>query len=108
MGGPEASPANYTYMGTAGYLDEVIACAVGEESSIITWDPKNPLNSVGPHASSPPQRCDHLFCHEDSGLIGTSVKLMFTEALVQTPQEPSTMSDHYGLLVHLQLKSSCV
>jgi len=100
--GPEASPANYDFMLNQGYSDEVIKCAGSAGSGIISWDPTNPLNAVGPHAKSPPQRCDHLFVHSSAGIVSSSAKIMFTEADIQTTRGPVTMSDHYGLLVNLQ------
>jgi len=119
--GPEASPANYDFMLAQGYSDEVIKCAASESEKpegkgkgkaepaaadldmpIFTWDPKNPLNVVGPHAKSPPQRCDHLFVHSSAGLVASSCAVIFAEANVETARGPVTMSDHYGLSVNLQ------
>merc|ERR1719469_284090 len=102
--GPEASPANYKQMGVAGYSDQVAECAPGETDELITWDPRNPLNSCGPHKASPPQRCDHLFIHKDAGIMATSVRRVFTSTNVPTSTENSTMSDHYGLLATLRRK----
>jgi len=100
--GPEASPSNYAFMSTAGYTDSVAACTTGRVHSIVTWDPANPLNAAGPHARSPPQRCDHLFVHENAGIVASSVQVVFSEAVVATSRGEVTLSDHYGLLVTLQ------
>jgi endonuclease/exonuclease/phosphatase family metal-dependent hydrolase len=105
--GPEASPINYQFMLEQGYRDEVISCVPEEKhKNVMTWDPANPLNSVGPHAKSPPQRCDHIFIHHTAGLISSSAEMMYTEATIETANGLTTLSDHYGLQVHLQEETS--
>eukprot|EP00747_Dinoflagellata_sp_TGD_P059820 gnl/TRDRNA2_/TRDRNA2_151745_c1_seq1.p1 gnl/TRDRNA2_/TRDRNA2_151745_c1~~gnl/TRDRNA2_/TRDRNA2_151745_c1_seq1.p1 ORF type:complete len:698 (+),score=87.11 gnl/TRDRNA2_/TRDRNA2_151745_c1_seq1:300-2096(+) len=95
--GPEASADNYQFM-LRTFVDAV------EEAGACkpTWDPANPLNAVGPHASCPPQRCDHILVHKRSGLIGVSAEQVFTEACVQTAGGMMTMSDHYGIKIVLK------
>jgi len=103
--GPEASPANYDFLLQRGYRDAVLAAAE-EGTEITTWDPKNPLNQKGPHASSPPQRCDHVFLHASCSLVPAAAERVFTDAFIPTEDGLVTLSDHYGLQVTFQAAPS--
>ena len=101
--GEEASASNYQSMLDAGYRDGVKEAHSRQPhlTSMLpmTWDPANPLNAVGPHASQCAQRIDHIMLHPQSGLAGEDTELRFTEKDVELPgrQENCTISDHYGL-----------
>mmetsp|Transcript_173857 Transcript_173857/g.557233 ORF Transcript_173857/g.557233 Transcript_173857/m.557233 type:complete len:349 (-) Transcript_173857:633-1679(-) len=99
--GPEASRCNYDFMLNSGYQDEVIAVKDGAAEEVFTWDPMNPLNAIGPHNTCPAQRCDHIFVHRQANIVGSSLRRMFTEAFVNSPIGPCTLSDHFGLLLSL-------
>ncbi|RYG63000.1 hypothetical protein EON64_16800, partial [archaeon] len=99
--GPEASAANYNFILNKGFRDTYLE-APSPVSPAFTWDPANYLNKIGPHAECPGQRCDHLLVHETAPWKVKHVKVVFTEEVVPvTGKIMSTMSDHYGLLVHL-------
>jgi endonuclease/exonuclease/phosphatase family metal-dependent hydrolase len=101
--GPEASARNYNFLCQSGYVDAVTDC-IGDQKGIVTWDPRNPLNAMGPHKASPPQRCDHVFVHRSSNVEAKSVHVAFSEANIDTPAGKCTLSDHYGILTSLRLR----
>ena len=45
----------------AGYSDVVAQAAREDQTPLMTWDPANPLNAVGPHKACPSQWVDHCF-----------------------------------------------
>lgn len=104
--GPSMSATNFQQLEAAGFVDAV-GEALGDSNidSLVTWDPKNPLNSNGPHRSSPPQRIDHVLyrCASDA------VRSLYAEVIFSTPELPTdagkivTVSDHYGLFVSIQI-----
>ena len=94
--GPEASSRNYTDLLEAGFVDPYRS--LHGEAHCPTWDPTNPLNSAGPHSTSPPQRIDHILL---SGAFAASIRLVsyersFLENLPFAP-ESHTISDHSGV-----------
>ena len=62
--GPESSKNNYEYCLKGGYRDTYIEAVnsnrLEEGGPLYTWDSANYLNKIGPHASSPGGRIDHL------------------------------------------------
>lgn len=109
--GKEASYGNYKYVLDNGFIDLVDEYHIKENiptNNAITWDPKNLLNKSGPHATSPPQRIDHILrCQhsEWNNWIVSKVRILFTEevAYVKTLNKKCSLSDHYGLLLELQV-----
>jgi len=99
--GPEASPINYGLMLDSGYTDLVLQAA--GEADMRTWDPENPLNKTGPHASGAMQRIDHMLAHPQAGIVARTAQRVFTESFVPTAIGPVTLSDHYGVLATLAL-----
>lgn len=118
--GPEASVGNYRHLLAKGWRDAWVAAkeAGACTGPQYTWDPANFLNSTGPHASCPGQRCDHVFLRSNSTftvdpndvnprdeLASWAVEhaqVLFTEPTVALPNgSNSTMSDHHGLLVDI-------
>lgn len=110
--GPEASASNYNFMIKNNYWDTFQAFKDAHPEADtggvdVTWDPKNYLNEIGPHAHCPGQRCDHLMLpkHFENEVEITSGKIVFTEANVPIGKgKLSTLSDHYGLKVSMQKK----
>ncbi len=118
--GPEASVGNYQHLLAKGWRD---AWAAANEAGTCTgpqytWDPANFLNSTGPHAGCPGQRCDHVFLRSSSSFtvdtndvkprdalanwVVERAHVIFTEPVVALPDgRNSTMSDHHGLLVDI-------
>lgn len=109
--GPEASKGNYEFMSANGYRDAFLddAEAVGRRFR-YTWDPQNYLNRIGPHSSAAPQRIDHVFLSpamaQACDNARTSAEIVLTEEVVPVGDKMATLSDHYGLLVTLQLKAA--
>jgi endonuclease/exonuclease/phosphatase family metal-dependent hydrolase len=101
--GPDVSEANYRQFEARGWVD--VYALLHPESRAVTWDPRNPLNSRGPHKTSRPQRVDHLFVRrhdlQDERVKPTAAEIIFTEATVRTPTGPVTLSDHYAVRVRL-------
>mmetsp|Transcript_11868 Transcript_11868/g.29733 ORF Transcript_11868/g.29733 Transcript_11868/m.29733 type:complete len:171 (-) Transcript_11868:146-658(-) len=114
--GPEASPDNYQSLLDRGFRDAWVSFQStsgqsGHQSSACTWDPKNPLNAVGPHKHCPPQRCDHVFLPtvagfpdghmDDWGVV--MAELCATESKIVVGKDKRvTVSDHYGLMFDIQ------
>eukprot|EP01068_Selenidium_serpulae_P020420 Selendium_serpulae@DN8458_c0_g1_i1.p2 len=42
-------------------LRSTLSLAPGGGTDLFTWDPRNPLNTIGPHAGCHGSRCDHIF-----------------------------------------------
>lgn len=83
----------------------------------FTWDPKNPLNVIGPHAECHGLRCDHLFLPPkdiEGGLADfcpVQAEIVFTEPQVTVEgcccgllgqASLVTLSDHYGIRIQLK------
>jgi len=121
--GPEASASNFEFILNKGFRDtfheflskkSTIALPnerKEEESLSITWDPKNPLNMNGPHAASAPQRCDHVLIPTTNlqsarNIQVVDAKVVLTESIVPLSKSKSlsTLSDHYGVLITLQIE----
>lgn len=107
--GPEASKNNYDYCLNEGFRDtyvEAVTSSRLEDGPSCTWDPANHLNKIGPHASSPGQRCDHLLLPAAScqHITVKNARVVFDGqvAPLANKNEKSTLSDHYGLVVGLQ------
>jgi len=109
--GPEASAGNYEYILQKGFRDTFLEYHTTGERKLLsgemcTWDPKNFLNTIGPHAHCPGQRCDHILLHSANTPKAwkvTNAKLLFQDAVVVLPGKDllCTLSDHYGMLVQL-------
>jgi endonuclease/exonuclease/phosphatase family metal-dependent hydrolase len=101
--GPGVSQSNYDRFEQRGWID--VHALLHPGSRDVTWDPHNPLNSSGPHRTSPPQRVDHLFvrqCDVNEGRATPhSSEIIFAHAVVATPAGAMTLSDHYALRVTL-------
>ena len=76
--GPVVSKPNYDFVMSQGYFDAVTQCVTEEQQPLMTWDPANPLNAVGPHKDCPPQWVDHFFVHDTSGLEGVEAAIVLT------------------------------
>jgi endonuclease/exonuclease/phosphatase family metal-dependent hydrolase len=104
--GPNASAINYHSL-EAGSLVDAYAL-LNPDANEPTWDPTNSLNAGGPHTSSPPQRCDHIFVrHRDLNqrrleILRTDVVL--TEKIVPTLSGNVTLSDHYGVSATFRIR----
>lgn len=100
--GPGVSQVNYDQIIAAGYLDCLAACGKQDQA---TWDPLNPLNATGPHRTSPPQRCDHIFVQRsalEKGIVTLAgAETVFREPIVSVPGQRVTLSDHYGVTATL-------
>jgi endonuclease/exonuclease/phosphatase family metal-dependent hydrolase len=105
--GPDVSEANYRQFETCDWVD--VYALLHPESRAVTWDPRNPLNSRGPHKTSRPQRVDHLFVRrcdlQDERVTPTAAEIIFTDATVRTSAGPVTLSDHYAVRVHLTYRT---
>mmetsp|Transcript_64085 Transcript_64085/g.177085 ORF Transcript_64085/g.177085 Transcript_64085/m.177085 type:complete len:324 (+) Transcript_64085:260-1231(+) len=105
--GPVVSKPNYDFVISQSYFDAVTQCVSEEQLPLMTWDPANPLNAVGPHKDCPPQWVDHFFVHDSSGLEGAETAIVLTEPFVELPAkkkatEKVTLSDHYGVSLTLR------
>jgi endonuclease/exonuclease/phosphatase family metal-dependent hydrolase len=89
--GPNVSISNYNKFLEAGFISL--------DSSINTWDPKNPLNINGIHKNCKEQSIDHILINSSFSLKSKSsnTKLIFSEPIIETIAQPVTLSDHYGL-----------
>ena len=94
--GPEASTENFEEILREGYED-----TVKQGTMRFTWDPANPLNAHGPHAHCPPQRCDHVFVQGQQ--VRATSKIVLTDPVVPVPQGSCTLSDHYGVITHIEV-----
>lgn len=65
-----------------------------------TWDPTNPLNKECPHSHCPPQKIDHVFATDHFKM--RSARRLFDQPSVKTPAGLHTVSDHYGIEIHLE------
>jgi len=89
------------------------------EQHFYTWDPNNPLNRLGPHASCVGLRCDHIFMMNNH-VVGnknplrdfyparSAIKLKGPRVLVESvfsnvfSSRLFTLSDHYASFVKLK------
>jgi len=98
--GINVSENNYNSILDEGYIDSYKS--KNPSSKEVTWDPKNILNSDGPHKTSPPQRIDHIFIHKSSNIKVISADIVFKEPVVPiSKKEIITISDHYGVLIKI-------
>jgi endonuclease/exonuclease/phosphatase family metal-dependent hydrolase len=95
--GPTIAPALYRHILRDGWVD-AYAAAGGTEAP--TWDAANPLNRVGRYRRDPSQRIDHVFVPARSGLHADGAAIVLCDG---TPP----LSDHYGLLVRICIKTAC-
>jgi endonuclease/exonuclease/phosphatase family metal-dependent hydrolase len=106
--GPGISEENYIRFAEHGWVD--VYALLHPDSRAVTWDPRNPLNSRGPHKTSKPQRVDHVFVRlrdlEAERVTPTSAEIIFTEATVRTQSGLVTLSDHYAVRVRLNVSVS--
>jgi len=119
--GPETSNCNYEYMleWTRDMFVEAVEqnkwkSSTGEQ---FTWDPSNRLNRDNVHAHCPKQRVDHVMLSKlnnswDNWSV-TSASIVLSEPIVPIvvkdktgvkSKEMVSLSDHYGLLVTLDVK----
>lgn len=105
--GPGVSDANYRLLERGGFTDVHRLCNGAAAEADVTWDPRNALNARGPHRTSPPQRIDHVFLRasdvERRAMRPLSSAVVLREAQVATADGPVTVSDHYGLIVSLEV-----
>jgi endonuclease/exonuclease/phosphatase family metal-dependent hydrolase len=104
--GPGVSDENFRQVLEAGF--DSAYDLMHRPDSFPTWDPTNLLNRGGPHRTSPPQRIDHVLIRRED-LLARKVALLrcdicCQEEIVPTPNGPVTISDHFGLLVWLDIK----
>lgn len=94
--GENISPENYTSALASGYQDLT--------AGIATWDPDNTLNTL--FKISSPKSLDHILISEalSGSVVSTEASLALTD-LVQSDDVPFHLSDHYGLLVALELRT---
>lgn len=105
--GPEASAGNFKYILDKGFRDTYIE---GQQRGKLldgpefTWDPKNFLNTLGPHKDCPGQRCDHVLL-PINGMENWNVDkihVIFSESIAPIGNsKSSTLSDHHGLIVQI-------
>ncbi|EEA06268.1 endonuclease/exonuclease/phosphatase family protein [Cryptosporidium muris RN66] len=87
------------------------------EPSDFTWDPNNPLNTIGPHSSCHGQRCDHIFLPPiHFAKLFSLYKPYRSRIILKEPRVLVdgwcfgcvgsnvlvTLSDHYGFYVELK------
>jgi endonuclease/exonuclease/phosphatase family metal-dependent hydrolase len=99
----------YRRIAASGYLDAFGAVAPPDAArNAVTWDAANLMNSTGRHRDAPSQRIDHVFVPTSLGekVAPISSTIELTEPTVAVlGRKPVTLSDHYGLLVRLALRS---
>jgi endonuclease/exonuclease/phosphatase family metal-dependent hydrolase len=104
--GPDVSERNFEQMMAAGFLS--IHDLIHGQTSEATWDPKNPLNSHGPHKICPPQRIDHFFVKStelgEKRIRAVSSTICLKEPVVHIPGKKAvTVSDHFGICVEIDV-----
>jgi endonuclease/exonuclease/phosphatase family metal-dependent hydrolase len=99
--GPEVARENFQAFFAAGYFDLTTANEDDIESAFVTWDPQNPLNKISLHASSPPQRIDHILAKKqpNAGHIFSGATRILDKSFPLGDGAYTTPSDHYGILV---------
>lgn len=111
--GPEASPKNYHTILSKGYIDAfaLLNPEAAGVSRAVTWDPTNELNDqTGRFAASPPQRVDHVFLNGSAmaTLEATETRIEFEAPLVPVAGKTVTLSDHFGLRVRLEARTTAL
>lgn len=106
--GPEDSPENFEIALKRGLRDGY-AEARTKTGPQFTWDPQNALNVKGPHRQNPAARIDHIFLPESVEKIGQvhTAEVVFHESDIPISKKNSittSLSDHYGVLVEIELK----
>ena len=111
--GPGYAEAEYRRITDSGGLVEA-GMSVSPQSPLVTWDAQNPLVRFGRYAQEPSSKIDHVFLQNGVAkmwkVIGAQrVFAEPVEGLALTPMGASPvavpLSDHYGLLVEVQLSS---
>lgn len=106
--GPEASAGNLNYILGKGFRDTFAEHEqnTGTPAEVRhTWDPTNYLNTIGPHAKCPGQRCDHVLIptQQMAQWRVSEARIIFRDKVVPLKKGlMSTLSDHFGLLVSLE------
>jgi endonuclease/exonuclease/phosphatase family metal-dependent hydrolase len=109
--GPGVSEKNFQQMMASGFLS--IHDLLHGQTAEATWDPKNPLNSRGPHKTCPPQRIDHFFIKSaeigENQIRAVSSTICLKESVVHIPgREAVTLSDHFGVCVEIHVSLDSV
>lgn len=98
--GPEVSPRNYSQVIDSGFADPVT------QGGQPTWEPRNKLVGLGPHAGCPAQRIDHVFIDQllEVRLSTARWSRVFVDDIVTLPSgDRVPLSDHYGSLYDFRL-----
>jgi endonuclease/exonuclease/phosphatase family metal-dependent hydrolase len=106
--GPGVSEDNFRQMVEAGFVS--LHDLLHGQTSEVTWDPENPLNSSGPHKACPPQRIDHFFVKSmelaQNHFKPVSSTICLKEPAVQIQGKmPFTVSDHFGICVEIDFST---
>jgi hypothetical protein len=75
----------------------------GEDDRTMTWDSRNPYNRTGVHSHEPSQRVDHVFLPANDRYIPRKTEIVLNEPLLQRKDASFPLSDHFGVLIHLEL-----
>lgn|ERR1035437_3787228 len=105
--GPEVSKKDYDILKEFGFID-IFSKKHPFSNSKKTWEPKNFLNKNGPFKKSKSQTIDHVFlrAQDVKNFEIKQAKIVFDTPLIKvSPHRKITLSDHYGLLVNLELKT---
>jgi endonuclease/exonuclease/phosphatase family metal-dependent hydrolase len=102
--GPEVSIENYEQVLSSNYHD--LFSQSGAKG--ISWDPDNPLVQHGRESHLPPQRIDHVFANKSlfENLKVADAKIVFDEHCVSISNEVVPLSDHYGLSMNIEWKTT--
>lgn len=96
--GPGVSHKNYQQFIDYGFIDTALSAKIRPKNPSYTWIPTNLLAKNGPHASSPPQRIDHvLILHRGKQPLTTlQCQIHFEQPQVQVLNHQNvTLSDHF-------------
>lgn len=103
--GPDASRSNYMRIVEAGFTDAYTSADKRCGDQTVTWSTENVLAARGPHATSPPQRVDHVFYAAGGPFRADMAEIVFVDDRVPLSDGSAVpMSDHYGL--HVQFSSA--
>ena len=102
--GPEVSSKNYEQILGSNYYD--LFSLSGAKG--ISWDPENPLVKLGNESHLPAQRIDHIFADSDlfQKLKVADANIVFDDHCVSTSNQAIPLSDHYGLSINLEWKTT--
>jgi endonuclease/exonuclease/phosphatase family metal-dependent hydrolase len=109
--GPGVSEVNFRQILDAGFVS--VHDLFHDEISDVTWDPRNPLNSSGPHKACPRQRIDHIFIRTED-FRQNRMRPLSSVICLQTPVVQIeggnfvTVSDHYGICVEIDVSSEAL